>query len=79
MCTYKILIQYSQVNDINMIISQTVLDNRSFNLRQIWGGEGKNYKKQKCSNVKETKAQIKATSESYFYIGEITFEKEKKQ
>jgi len=29
--------------------------------------------------VKETKAQIKATSGPYYFIGEITYEKEKKQ
>jgi hypothetical protein len=80
MCTYEILIQYSQVNDINMIIFQIVLDNRSFKLRQICGEvKGKKYKKQKCGNVKEIKAQIKATSEPYYFITEITYEKEKKQ
>jgi hypothetical protein len=38
--------------------------------------KAKNYKKQKCGNVKETKARIKATSEPYYFIGDITYEKE---
>jgi hypothetical protein len=43
------------------------------------GGEGKKFEKQKCGNFKETKAQIKATLEPYYFIGEIPYEKEQNQ